>query len=289
MDDRERIVNFYSRFGLPIDAGVETNRFRNRLLSAWTGFVTRFGHVDHIEIEFAMLNGSTYRKPEAYLDRGETVRTWLSESVPHRELIRRFQALLGAISIVPERSVSSLVVELSRAINLSPGIDLRIERIGEVYELLPAGASLLDGNAVIPALEWLRAYPSVRAEFGVALRILADRDGSAYRHAQDSLRKALEDLLKQLLSNNTRLEEQSRPLKDWLAIKGVHEELGNTTVTVMNLIFKHYQNASVKHDKDAGSGNQQEWSAFEVEYLVYQFATLMRVLMEASRMPDGVA
>ncbi|HXH41860.1 MAG TPA: hypothetical protein VNN08_24770 [Thermoanaerobaculia bacterium] len=292
MDDRERITAFYSRFGLSVDVAAETNRFRTRLHSVWIDFIrTPAGQIvrDRIESEFAMFNGSTFRQPSGYVygDRGETVSTWLEESVPHDELMRRFHALLSAISAVPERATLGLVADFSRAINLSPGINLRIEKIGETYELLPAGASLMDDGAVIPALEWLHAYPGVRAEFGTALKILAHRDVDAYRQAQDSLRKALEDLLKQLLDNNEPVEEQKRPLKEWLATKRVHEELRNTIVGVMDRVFKHYQNASIKHSNDGGGGSQQGWATFEVEYLVYQFATLVRVLIEASQRPNA--
>jgi hypothetical protein len=286
MNDRDRIVDFYARFGLAIDEGAETSRFRARILKAWNAFnalAVLPSLRDLIENEFAMLNGSAYRAPYSALETGETIRTWFSQDVPYRELMRRFYALLGAISIAKDRKVEVLIADLSRAIDLSPGIDLRIERVSDFYELLPAGASLMDREAVMPALAWLSAYPAVRAEFETALKILADRDSRFYRQAQDSLRKALEDLLKQLLNNNTRLEEQNRPLRDWLTIKGVHDELSNTVITVMNLLFKHYQNTVIKHDNAAASGAQQEWSAFEVEYLVYQFATLVRVLMEASR------
>lgn len=291
MDDRERITAFYSRFGLPVDVAAETNRFRTRLHSAWNDFAgTMAAQVfgDRIESEFAMFNGSTFRKRRSYGGRSETVSTWFQERVPHEELIRRLHALLCAISAAPETVTEGLVANLSRAINLSPGIDLRIEKIGATFELLPAGVPLMEDEAVIPALEWLRAYPSVRQEFAAALKMLADRDVGTYRQAQDSLRLALENLLKTLLNNNKPIEEQSRPLKEWLARKSAHEELGNTIVDVMDRVFKHYQNASIKHSSDAGGGGQQEWREFEVEYLVYQFATLVRVLIEASHRPDAV-
>lgn len=37
----------------------------------------------------------------------------------------------------------------------------------------------------------------------------------------------------------------------------------------------------MKHDGETAGGAAKTWAEFEVEYMVYQYATLIRLLMEA--------
>jgi hypothetical protein len=173
------------------------------------------------------------------------------------------------------------VDRITQAIDLSPAVDLRLEHNGASIDLLPAGVPLLD-DTVDSATQWLGRYPDVEKEFRQALTILAARKHEQYRQAQDSLRFAFEKLLKLVLQNSTRLEDQGRPLKDWLTAKGVHENLREAAVQIVGVLTKKYQNAAVKHDNAVDDGILKVWANYEVEYMVYQYATLIRLISAAN-------
>jgi hypothetical protein len=148
-------------------------------------------------------------------------------------------------------------------------------------ELVPAGIDLMD-DVVDRVAQWLSQYPDVQKEFRQTLIILAEKKREQYRQAQDSLRFALEKLLKIILKNDSRLEDQGKSLKEWLAQRGISKGVRDVAVQIMILLSKEYQNAEVKHDNSVGSGDVKNWADHEVEYLLYQHATLLRLLLEAS-------
>jgi hypothetical protein len=294
MTTGDRMDKFRSRFGLSVDTDGEAERFRIRLLNAWDGLFDTSTHywLERVDREFATINGSRFRKPGDFgLGVKEDIHEWLSRSLSFSELIRVLQNVLYAIDAVGSSGSSNIrgrfASAVDRAIDLSRGVDLRLDSSADTLELMPAGVEILDAETVDPAVEWLGAYPDVQKEFRTALRMLADKSRDQYRQAQDALRFGLEKLLKILLANNTRIEEQTKPLKEWLALRGVNDDLGAAAVTIMNRVFCHYQNAAVKHDNQAANGAEKTWSDFEIEYVIYQFAALVRLLMEASKSTTG--
>ena len=160
-----------------------------------------------------------------------------------------------------------------------------MQHVAEKFELVPAGVQLLD-DAVDTVTQWLSEYPDVQKEYRQTLRILAEKKRDQYRQAQDALRFALEKLLKVLLGNNIPLEDQRKPLKEWLAKRGVTEPLREVAVQIMVLITKQYQNAVVKHDNSVADGAVKTWGDHEVEYVLYQYTTLLRLILEASQATD---
>lgn len=282
--NKTRIEALYSRFGITPQDGAEQTRFQNRIVRIWLNFQELTGNIvtrDQIERSFACFNGSAY-KPPPHVN-PSTIKTHFSEALPFTELARLVQFLVEAVATEAGNSAQLFFADVIRAIDVSPGINLRLENIQGKVELMPAGVAQLDDSLVDPALQWLAAYPDVQKEFRNALTILAEKDRDKYRQAQDSLRAALEKLLKIVLGNNLPLEEQKKPLKVWLLSKGAHDDFVDLVASVMDRIFKAYQNAAVKHDNDVGQGEEKRWSDFEVEYLIYQAAMLFRLLMEAAR------
>lgn len=288
--DRERIQQSDAQLsGQP--GTVDVSAFRNRLLNAWKElprWELRSGDqsywFDEIERAFANINGSRYRKPDDFgFGSKENIRTSLAAAGTYGSLAKQLRNLLYAFEEVGRHELTyAFVAAARRAIDMTAGVDLRIEVHDGQIELMRSGVAVLDDEVVDPATEWLRAYPDVRKEFRRAVQIVSERDRDSYRHAQDALRFGLEKLLK-IVVGDRRLEDQSKYVKEWLAARGVHEDLRNTIVGVMNLIFKEYQNTAVKHDNRVNAGAEKSWYDFEVEYLIYQFATLVRVIAEAAR------
>jgi hypothetical protein len=295
MVNRERLNQFRFRFGIVPD-GDALKKFQIRIIHAAVGSLRTLDNEERakVENEFGLRNGSNVRASYNYggvhISHGIIEEIQNAENFP--ELIERTQHLLWTFEeldlftkkdLYSNREAAGLkfAVDLKKAIELSPGIDVRIQVMGHGVEFVPAGIEILD-DVVDQVVQWLSKYPDAQKEFRQTLTILAEKRREQYRQAQDSLRFALEKILKHLLGNNIPLEEQGRNLKEWLARRGVAEDLRNIVVQIMILLNKHYQNAAVKHDNAIGDGSAKEWEDHEVEYLLYQQATLLRLLLEAS-------
>jgi hypothetical protein len=70
---------------------------------------------------------------------------------------------------------------------------------------------------------------------------------------------------------------------------GVHENLRDVAVQILGIITKQYQNAAVKHDNTVAGGAEKTWADFEVEYVLYQYAVLIRLLIEVAELPQAAA
>jgi len=293
--NRERLEQFRSRFGIQSGEGV-FKQFQIRVVHAVQASLrTLKDQRFPLEREFAFRNGSELGlgedlMGEAYIEHGILEELQSAQTYP--QLIERTQQLLWAfenLGFFEERERYSgyeyaghrFAQELGRAIELSPGVDLRIHVTAGRVELVPAGIDLMD-DVVDRVAQWLSQYPDVQKEFRQTLIILAEKKREQYRQAQDSLRFALEKLLKIILKNDSRLEDQGKSLKEWLAQRGISKGVRDVAVQIMILLSKEYQNAEVKHDNSVGSGDVKNWADHEVEYLLYQHATLLRLLLEAS-------
>jgi hypothetical protein len=290
--NRERLEQFRSRFGIQADEG-EFARFQTRVVHAAKTSLWDPGNRGRIQLEkeFALRNGSELTLG-GYGGVYHGIIEELQGAKSFVQLIDRTQQLLWSFERLgyfkdvhryseDERVGLMFAEELRRAIELSVGIDVRLQAMADRVELVPAGVAIMD-DAVDGVTQWLSRYPDVQKEFRQTLTILAEKKREQYRQAQDSLRFALEKLLKLILGNNIRLEEQGKNLKEWLAHRGVSKNLRGAAVQIMILLSKEYQNATVKHDNAVADGNAKEWADHEVEYLLYQYTTLLRLLLEAS-------
>ncbi|MFL6234285.1 MAG: hypothetical protein ACJ76N_14205 [Thermoanaerobaculia bacterium] len=296
--NRERLGQFHSRFGIESDEDA-LKRFQVRVVHAVKASLQSIGDrklLAQLENEFAFRNASQVSFEEADLWGSVRVRNGIIEvlqgSNTFLELIERSQQLLWTFEALGlfeqgyrysagEAAGHKLAAELRKAIELSPDVDVRLQMTSSGAEFVRAGIEFMD-DVVDRATQWLAQYPDVRKEFRQAQSILAEKKRTQYRQAQDSLRFALEKLLKLLLSNDSPLERQGKNLKTWLAERGVTKNLRDVAVRIMDLITQQYQNPVVKHDNAVMGGNVKGWADYEVEYILYQHATLFRLLIEAS-------
>ena len=294
--NRERLEQFRARFGIKSAEGV-FKQFQIRVVyAAKASLRTLEDHRWPIEREFAFRNGSELGvgenlMGESYLQHG--IVEELQSAKTYSQLIEQVQQLLWTFENLgffeeKERYYSDreyagrrFAEELRRAIELSPGVDLRLQASAGRFELVPAGIELMD-EAVDRTAQWLSQYPDVQKEFRQTLIILAEKKCEQYRQAQDSLRFALEKLLKIILKNDSRLEDQGKSLKEWFTQRGITKGVRDVAVEIMMLLTKKYQNAAVKHDNSVDDGYAKSWADYEVEYLLYQHTTLFRLLLEAS-------
>ncbi len=83
-----------------------------------------------------------------------------------------------------------------------------------------------------------------------------------------------EELLKAVLHNRKRLEEQGAPLGQFLQKKGMPKEIRNMHTTLLSY-YCNYQNQHAKH----GSRRVLSW---EIEFLIYLTGTFVRFIASAA-------
>ena len=291
--DRERLDAFRLRFGLEANA-VDLKRFRQRVVHAATASLGLMIESERwlLEKEFALRNGSnvTMGHSPGHIEWG--IINEFANTKTFGALVENIQHLLWSFETLGYFEDKQRYVErdwvgiiftnyLKKVLELSPGIDVRLLARSGSWEMVPAGVQILD-DSVDRSVSWLGAYPDVQKEFRQALVILAEKKSSQFRQAQDSLRFALEKLLKILLQNSNRLEDQGKPLKEWLSTKGLHEDLRDVAVQIVGMLTKKYQNSAIKHDNSVHAGAEKIWAEFEVEYMIYQYAVLFRLFSEVS-------
>jgi len=289
--ERDRLAAFRSRFGIETDPEASA-RFRQRVAHAANESLVEIDYRARyrLEKEFAFRNGSKLMTGTTIMGDPRIAHGILEELVSSESfstIVERAQHLLWSFEACGYQLASSrnpgsnFMTRIDQAIQLSPGVDLRLINVDNSYELAPAGVPMLD-ETVDHSLQWLSRFPDVHKEYRQALTILAEKKAEQYRQAQDSLRFGLEKLLKLLLLNTLPLESQGKPLKEWLSNHGVHEDVRDTAVQILGILTKQYQNAAVKHDNTVADGALKSWNGFEVEYMIYQYTTLIRLLMEAA-------
>lgn len=176
-----------------------------------------------------------------------------------------------------------LILRVEKVFEEMPQVQVRLHHGKNGVLILPNGAKSLDVPLVNDVLDWLDDYPQVMRYYQEALLMLLDNDPSKYRNLLDNLRLALELLLKAVLKNNERLEEQAKPLKVWMAEKGVQE---NIRLIFSDIIgrnrFTQLMNEDVKH-------GDRKWDTAEVEFLVYQTGVFFRFIIEINQWsPSGI-
>ncbi|MGA2623213.1 MAG: hypothetical protein ABSF91_05105 [Bacteroidota bacterium] len=295
--------DFMQRWGIVIPKEKLFSEFRNRVSTAVGSFLSDLKYLDEmiydieatslvaaVEGKFAVINGSEYVDP-AYLAIGQGIIKHLTNAQGLSELILVLQRLFWSLEQLSasyetldefKTAVQSLIANLNTAIESSSGINIRrIENIDGKMELYPDGIKLLD-EAVDENAIWLRKYPDVVKEYNKALSIAVSKDASMYRQALDSLRFALENLLKVVLGNNSPIEKQKEPLLKWMKEKGVHSQIRQNYFTMLTQ-FSLYQSTAVKHDSDFEPADERVYSDSELEYMIYLTTTLMRFLIETYR------
>ena len=149
-------------------------------------------------------------------------------------------------------------------------LDIQIKRIKRDNVIFyPKRAKLLDEKVVNDVLDWLISYPKVLKSFKSALEKYQDK--IYQRNLIDDLRLSLELLFKEILNNNNKsLENQEKPLSEYLEQKNVPKELNNMYWKLIDYYTK-YQNNYAKHDDKVDSS--------EIEFIIYLTGTFMRFLM----------
>ncbi len=145
-------------------------------------------------------------------------------------------------------------------------------------KVMPSGCMLLDEEIILPSLEWLARYPSVKKIFMKALLgyLAFDNTDEAARTIYDDLRSSFELLLKNILNNNKTLENNAKELKDWMTARDVHPSIIKTYTTILAK-YEDYMN-DVKHVR--------RYNSKELEFMFYQTSLFIFLISRLSEESD---
>jgi len=279
-----RLRNFYKRWDFVPAAPEDYQRFKNRVLMAVDKDVGGYllSH-PYISTDYAFLVGyglpptsrsKDYDFEELFPGRefkDDPVYKILVEATEFRDFIMAVQALFWVLEKYQCPYLGELTESIRLAIRYSPNISLKIAQRRGAVTLFPAGVKDFDEKLVEEPLSWLEDKPTVARHYEQALSIYLSKDQSKYRNLLDNLRLALEQLLRILLGNKKSLDNQKEPFLRWLKEQGAHPQVRNMFHDLLAR-FAQYQNDAVKHGDD--------WSYFEIEFMIYLTGVFMRFLLE---------
>jgi len=275
---RARVQNFYKRWNYKHTEEEKEIEFRNRIITTIDKILGKtFLENDNLIRTYFRLIG----QPLALSHTGlryevSTIQGKPFENSPVYNIFLSFTNINKTIQYTQalfwlglgDNIKEALYKEINEDIELSTlSIRLKKTKSGN-YILYPSGAKLLDENVVNDALDWLDDYPKVYDSFKSALEKYEKHKYT--RNLIDDLRFSLESLLKKILHNRKGLENQTKPLGQYLKGKEVSKEIRNMFRELINEYGK-YQNEHAKHNDSIGE--------FEVEFIIYLTGTFMRFIL----------
>ena len=192
------------------------------------------------------------------------------------KMFYRLLEIIFALDIKKDQDYRRNIVHYSRAMLFNKVLDAfeysnvnaKITAKKDEIIIYPAGEEFLDENLVNPVLSFLNKKAT--AHFIDALKSYGEKNNKARIKSSESLRRCLEEFLRQKLKNKKGLKanitEISRRLKS--------EKTNNDVRNIFDQIIRKlddYFNENSKH----GDGQIKE---FEGEYLIYQVSVILRYL-----------
>lgn len=147
------------------------------------------------------------------------------------------------------------------------------ETLPELCKLLRAhfGTGLLSSDTkslVQDAERNLKPYQAAYSLYSQAINNLQTKHN--YRHAMDDLRLSLELLLKEILSNDKSLNNQTNDLREYLGRKGKSTEIIGVANNDMQALARYFDK-HVKHNNDVKTN--------EIDYITYLTSNIVHLLL----------
>jgi hypothetical protein len=178
MVDGARVKDFWSQWQQTPNTTQEFQRFRNRMIetceSIWNEM--RFTHYEGYRKTYAMFSG-TLTHSTGYFSNNSLYES-ISKAKSVVEIAFAVQCLLWTFEKSIPGSLDWCCTRIGNALDLSPGIMIRLVRHGSSATLHPAGAQLLDEGVIDKNLVWLARYPEVVKPFETALKLYMSKDDS---------------------------------------------------------------------------------------------------------------
>ena len=270
MVNRVRIREFLAHWKHEPDTTEEFERFRVRMVEVlrklWR---SSFENHPSRRERFAEISGTRCSSHPYFEQSG--LRELLEKANSELMMARAVQYVLWTIEELAPVNLDHFCDRIEDALELSPGIMIRLVRNGTTTALYPAGVAMLDEVLVDGSLIWLSRYQTVVKPYGEALKLYLTKDPNLYRNLLDNLRFTLEEMLRVVLKNGRSLENQKEEFLSWLKKHGAHSQIGNMYHQLLFGHFALYQNDAVKHQED-------KYIQPEVEFMLYLTGTFLRLI-----------
>jgi len=279
--------------GIAVDDNV-ASRFKQRLLGTlqrsgngdWLAqnpevdeeVAIRLGHPLDITPHHLLIVGDRDRRNQRIKAFGATYTFELikaAKDVPRLVFIA--QCLLWETAAWDSDRVGQMTADIQRAIELSPGLRVRLVSDEGSPELIPRGVKALDKALADEPQVWLDGHPTAQERFGRSLRLLGRNDAGSRRRGLMSMRKALQAILREVVGARGALSHQIEPLRRWLVENGVTEATARVTTACLERLTEADSQLS-GHDSSA---------EIECEYLAYGAGALVRLVMRLSQSPPA--
>ena len=279
MSYKDKIYEFNKRWDINLDSKEAFNNFKVRLL--W--LLERISIFRFNEERRAFENAFYFRmgikEPEkGYVSPYDTsfvVFDKIENSSDLKDLSSILQNFFFILSELNNPNIQNILNLVNEAIDSSPGIEIRLIPSGNEVLILPSGSPLLDEHVINENLLGLSKYKGVSHDYEESLKLLVLNDPQMYRDVVDKQRYVLESLLKQILGNNKAMSNQRDDLGKWLKMKGTHTTIRTNILSII-IEIENYNKDWVRHPKKGG----YQPSYQEVEYVIYQTGTIMRLLLQ---------
>lgn len=235
---------------------------------------------EYLTERFAFISGTPYVRQELSrhnVYHGSALEKLLNNANTLFSLIEPVQFLLWTLSpLDDQRSLRRCCNALNRVFDITPSVPVQVVLSGKDAVIYPTGAELLDEEVIERNLLWLEKYPAVLKPFQEALKIYSSKDVSKYRNMLDSLRFAVEQMVRTVLENEKSLENQKDLFLSWLKTHGAHSQIVNMYNDLLFGRFAQYQNDAVKHKED-------QYTPAEVEFVLYLTGTFLRFIQRVAQ------
>lgn len=266
---------FFDRWGLS-EKPFALDEFKIRLANECTEFIEEFSSIETYRNYFFLVICKT--KP-IFLSESNSM---ISNEIQFAKTIDQLAHILQTFfNVLSTRMDIGRMVDLKLAITKvldltsNPPFHLVTDVPKGEINLFKSGAALLDENLVETSLNWLSKYPEAKRLFTHALSNYNDFNQTDVeaRNIYDDLRASLEKLICNILGNEKVLRNNKGPIEDWLKAKGTHSNVIGAFIHILHLYIEFMDN--VKHVSN--------YKPDDLEYMIYQTAIMMRMLLEKER------
>lgn len=278
MDLHKKITEINKRWAIPDDESYEDKlaKFKTRILNFFSD-IDRHVSESSISLFCNAMGIEEVWKRDPYGDRKwsyNLIKALTNEGDP-----KRFFRLLEVIFTLNietsygydrrvEYSRQGLIRKTQQALEFSNiGVNMVIKNDDVIF--YPSGEKLLDEGTVNNVLSFLSGQ--ALEHFLDALKSYEQNNPKSRVKSAESLRRTLEEFLKQKLENEKGLKENISELGKRLKSLKTNNDIKNLVTTILTILDHPFFNNNSKH-KD---GNIDE---SENEFLIYQIALLMRYI-----------
>ncbi len=246
--------------------------------SLWDNYIR---YTPELARRFAFVSGMSYkeRKAEYNFYVGSALENLLEAAGTIYEVVEALQFLLWTLEKWHDHgAVEDACRKLNDIFDVTPNVPVQVVFTGKEAVIYPSGAQLLDEALIESNLLWLQNYPDVLKSFQGALKLYLGKDPHQYRNMLDSLRFAVEQMVRCVLKNEKSLENQKEGFLKWLAARDAHGHIGAMFNELLFNRFPLYQNEAVKHKED-------KYTPAEVEFTLYLVGTFLRFIQQLAQRP----